>query len=242
MTTYKSIKAVIVDDEDLGRKNLQLLIERFCPKVEVMSVFENEMEAYNYLINNQIDLVFLDINMPNISGFEFLQLFAERKFEVIFVTAYTDYGIQAIRAKAIDYITKPISVIDLQEAINRVIEKLGIEDIVQTNMISISHTEGTSIVNQNDIVYLEADDYLTKFYLTNHKKIIVSKNIKYYEELLSKNLFIRIHKSFMININFIDSYSKQDGGLVTLKYPVVLPISRRKLTYFLELISKKVKG
>lgn len=242
MNNIRKINAIIIDDEELGRKNLNLLLDKFCPSVQVKEMFFDEMEAYNYLINNDIDVVFLDISMPKINGFDFLQLFEIRNFEVVFVTAYEEFGIQAIRAKAIDYLTKPISVIELQEAVNRVHNKLGISDKNQSKLISISHTEGTSIVNQADIVYLEADDYLTKFHLVNHKKIIVSKNIKQFEELLDKRLFIRIHKSFIININFIDSYSKQDGGIVKLKYPVALPISRRKLTKFLQIIAKNVAG
>lgn len=242
MTLIKKIRAVIIDDEELGRKNLQVLLEKFCQEVYIADSFGDVIQAYKFLMNNEIDIVFLDISMPKMNGFEFLQLFSERNFEVIFVTAYEKFGIQAIRVKAIDYLTKPISVIELQEAVNSVLDKKRGQEKNQMKLISIAHTEGTSIVNQDEIVYLEADDYLTKLYLDNHRKVVVSKNIKYFEELLDERLFIRIHKSFIININFIDSYTKQDGGMVTMKYPVALPISRRKLATFLQIIAKNVRN
>lgn len=237
----KKINAVIIDDEELGRKNLAFLIEKFCPEVQVLETFGDEIEAHNYLCNNKIDVIFLDINMPKMNGFEFLQLFVSRSFEVIFVTAYEDFGVQALRAKAIDYITKPISVIELQSAVKRVIDKIPVVVAKPSNLISISHNDGTSIVNQHDIVYLEADDYLTKIHLINNQKITVSKTIKYFEELLDNQLFFRIHKSYVVNITYIDTYSKQDGGFVKMKYAVTLPISRRKLTQFLDIISQNVK-
>jgi two-component system, LytTR family, response regulator len=242
MSVTKKINAVIIDDEELGRENLGLLIEKFCKNVQVEKKFSNELEAYEYLTKYAIDVVFLDISMPNINGFEFLQLFTIRNFEVIFVTAYEDFGIQAIRAKAIDYLTKPISVIELQEAINRVIAKQELHEKKQPKLISVSNTAGTNIINTDDIVYLEADDYITTFHLTENKKIIVSKNIKYFEDLLDKQVFIRIHKSYIVNINFIQSYSKKDGGIVTLKYPITLPISRRKLSQFIEIMSQSIDG
>lgn len=238
----KKLNAVIIDDEELGRKNLNLLLDKFCPTIQVVQLFDDTINAYNYLVNNEIDIVFLDISMPKMNGFDFLQLFTERSFEVIFVTAYEEFGIQAIRAKAIDYLTKPISVLELQEAVNRVIVKHEPVSSKQTNFVSISHSEGTNIVSQDDIVYLEADDYLTKIHLNNHQKIVVSKNIKHFEELLDGDKFIRIHKSFMININFIDSYSKQDGGTVKLKYPIILPIARRKFSQFLQIIAQNVRN
>lgn len=241
----KQINAIIIDDEHLGRKNLQLLLANFCPEVRIIETFDDPNQAYSFLKSNEIDLIFLDISMPNLSGFEFLQLFPKRNFEVVFVSAYEDFGIQAFRANAVDYLTKPISVVDLQEAVQRVMSKLSSHQTVarpNTKLLSVSHADGTNIINTDDIVYLAADDYLTTFYLVNQPKIVVAKTIKYFEEMLAPQQFARIHKSFIININFIDSYSKQDGGFVKLKHAaVVLPISRRKMGSFLDLIAQNVR-
>jgi two-component system, LytTR family, response regulator len=235
------LKAIIIDDEELSRKNVEKLIETFCPDVSIIATFDAPFNAVDFLRQNTIDLLFLDISMPLVNGFEFLEgLPFERNFEVIFVTAYEEYALKALRIGATDYILKPISVKELQEAISKVKAKRRAKNEVSLGKkISVSHSKGVSIFNYSDILYFEANDDLTTIHLVDNQKLYLTKSLKEFQSALDKSFF-RIHKSYLINLAHIQGYSLQEGGLAIMKNNVKLPISRRNMADFVETLKNFV--
>lgn len=235
------LKTVIIDDEELSRKNIEKLLDTFCPDVQVKVQFDSPLSAVEYLRNTDIDLVFLDINMPLVTGFEFLEALPfERTFDVIFVTAYDEYVLKALRAGAVDYILKPISIKELQEAISKVKTKRRTpKSSVLTRKLSVSHSKGVSILDFDSILYFEVNDDLTTIYLTNNQKIYVSKSLKDFQSALD-NSFYRVHKSYLINLMYIQGYTQQEGGQAILKNNIKLPISRRVMGDFVEVLKSFV--
>lgn len=236
------INSIIIDDEEHARKNLKLLLERYCTNVRILDVFGNPLEAIPMLENQAIDIVFIDINMPEINGLDFVEDYENRTFEIIFVTAYEDFTLRALRLGAIDYITKPISVRELQAAIERYMAKSQADLKEDRYKLTLPHSKGTSVISIKDILYLQADTYTTTLYLKDNQQLMVSKNIKQFEEALANNYFCRIHKSFIVNLNQIESYGQNDfGGFVIMKNDISLPISRRKRNDFVDKMQKFVK-
>jgi two-component system, LytTR family, response regulator len=232
------IKTIVVDDEFYGRENLKVILERFCPQVQLMNIFEKPQEAIAFLEGNKVDLIFLDISMPEINGLDFAELYPDKEFEVIYITAYKDFALRALKIGAIDYLLKPISVGELQTAIRKVskiVEKKN-KSVSPAKKINISHSKGTNVVDINSIVYLESDGYLTTFHLDSSEKLVVSKNLKNFEDILPASSFFRIHRSFMVNLYHIESFSNLDGGYVKLKQSRQLPISRRKKNEFMQVM------
>lgn len=230
------VRCIIIDDEEFGRKNLELLITKYCEGIIIQGIYESTLDAVHDIPELNPDVVFLDISMPHQNGFEFLtHLPYERTFEVVFVTAFEDFGIQAIKTGALDYITKPINISELQVAIEKVAKKKQRQTTTNSlNKISISHSKGISLIDPLEIIYLKGDDNITTIFLTNDRKLSVSKTLKDFEKSLDASTFIRIHKSFIVNLKFVESYSLQDGGCVKISNSIVtLPISRRKLSDFL---------
>ena len=230
------VRCIIIDDEEFGRRNLELLITKYCENIVIQGIYESTLDAVKDIQEFNPDVVFLDISMPLQNGFDFLEnLPFERQFEVVFVTAFEDFGIQAIKAGALDYITKPIVISELQVAIEKAAKKKQKQVSSNAlNKISISHSKGISLIDPLEIIYLKGDDNITTIFLTNDRKLSVSKTLKEFEKSLDVSIFIRIHKSFIVNLKFVESYSLQDGGCVKLASSgLILPISRRKLSEFL---------
>jgi two-component system, LytTR family, response regulator len=237
-----TIKAIIIDDEELSQKNIEKLVSSFCPDVTILSCFESAFSAMTYLRDHPVDLVFLDISMPLVTGFDFLKALPfERTFETVFVTAYEEYAIKAIKVGAIDYIMKPISVPELQEAVRKVRTlRYPKEDYLTCKKISVSHSKGVSIFDFSDILYLESDRELTMLHLVGNQKLTSSKNLKEFEEALDGS-FYRTHKSFLINLTHIQGYCLHEGGQVIMKNNAKLPISRRKTNEFVETLKHLAK-
>jgi two-component system, LytTR family, response regulator len=237
----EQLKAAIIDDEELSRKNVEKLVETFCPDVSVKAQFSSPFEAVDYLRHNEIDLLFLDISMPIVNGFEFLEALPfERTFDIIFVTAYEEYALKALRVGATDYILKPISIKELQEAIAKVrVKRRGKNEVSLGKKISVSHSKGVSIFNFTDILYFEANDDLTTIHLVDKQRIYVSKSLKEFQSVLDAS-FYRIHKSYMINLAHIQGYTLHEGGQALLKNNVKLPISRRNMSEFVETLKNFV--
>ena len=241
-----SIKAIIVDDEYPARENLNKLMEEYCPDISVIGKANNATNAKTLIENLQPDVVFLDINMPGINGFDLLESLEEKTFCLVFVTAHNEYGIQAVKANAIDYLLKPISAQELKQTAGKIREFLslrhkdGIKKPDQkSTKIVITHLRGFSIYNCDEIIRLEASDNYTKIYFKEIKTVTSSKTLKDFEEILDKNTFFRIHKSHIINFNYIKGYSNTDGGIVILFDDTKLSISRRKLQIFLNKIQNQ---
>ena len=193
-----------------------------------------------FIENNTIDLVFLDIAMPISDGFDLLNFFPKRIFQTIFITAYEEFAIKAIRAGAIDYILKPFILDELKIAVKKAIElNLLKKDISSKQTITITYEGGKSILAFDEIINLKGLDNLSVFYLTGNRTIVVSKTLKYYENLLG-NRFVRIHKSYIVNLDFIGKIVANKPHFIELKNGKELPVSRRNFKYLNELIKKSL--
>lgn len=228
------LTAVVVDDELYGRKNLISLLGKHCPKVDVIGT-ANGVESADKIIRTEVpDLVFLDIEMPGLNGFELLTD-GDRDYAVIIVTAHQNYGIKAVKLNVLDYVLKPIRAMELKEAVNKVSTRnLDVEKSTHSskNKMAIPHSRGTSVISLDRIVCLEADNMYTTLHLIDHTVLVASKPIVEFEKALANTSFFRIHKSHMINFDHLLLFSKQDGQQVVLSNNATLPVSRRRLAQF----------
>lgn len=243
----KKVKAVIVDDEFNARSLLRNFLQDHCPEIEIIADAEDIKSAVKIINKNQIDLVFLDVEMPNENGFALFDYFNKPIFETIFCTAYSEYAIKAFEVSAVDYILKPIGIIKLKEAVEKVCDKLNRNlphnnmDILKENLlenkikkIGVHIGDGIVFMDLNDILYFEADGSYTTIHHKNGKDLAVKK-IKHFEDLLTLDTrFFRIHRSYFVNITLIKKYSKKDGLSVTFDDKILLPISREKKEEFEE--------
>jgi two-component system LytT family response regulator len=241
------IRAVIVDDESSGRNSLKLLLDKNCPNVEVVSTSSSVEEAILLIASVKPDLVFLDIEMPERNGFDLLNHFTEVNFSVIFVTAYDKYAMQAIKLNALDYLLKPVRSEDLVLALKKV--ELGTlseskllisnfkKNYTKLEKLAIPIREGFSFVDLSEIMRCQADVNYSIIFLKSGSKIISSKTLGEYEDILEDFGFIRIHKSHIINFNHVKTYSKGEGGVITMADGVEIPVSRRKRDEFLSRIN-----
>jgi two-component system LytT family response regulator len=246
------IKAIIVDDEQRSRETLNGLIDRYCPDVFVIAQATGCKDGIEKAKKFDPDIVFLDIQMPDGSGFNFLEAFDKFNFEVIFTTAHDQYAIMAIKYSALDYLLKPVDPDELKIAINTFLQK---KDKGQINKnikvlldnikspqndakkIILSTSEGMHIVNTDDIIRCESDDYYTNFFFLNGTSLLISKTLKQNEAMLSDFNFIRPHKSHLVNIKYIKSYLKVDGGYILMTDGSKIPVSRRKRESIVEILN-----
>lgn len=243
----KKINAIIVDDEPNARSLLQNFINDHCPNIQIIDQAEDVKSAVKIINKNQIDLVFLDVEMPNENGFALFDYFNKPTFETIFCTAYSQYAINAFEVSAVDYILKPIGITKLKEAVEKVILKksfnfpktnIGIlkENLLENKIkkIGVHIGDGIVFMDLNDILYFEADGSYTTIHHKNGKNLAVKK-IKHFEDLLASDTrFFRIHRSYFVNITLIKKYSKKDGLSITYDDKILLPISREKKEEFEE--------
>lgn len=246
------IKAVIIDDEKKSRETLFFLLERYCPKVNVVGQADGYISGISAIKNTNPDVIFLDIQMPDGNGFKLLEDIGNINFDVIFTTAYDQYAIKAIKYSALDYLLKPIVPDDLKAAVEKVESKKTsvdartninflLENIKNNNTdfkkIVLSTSEGMYVVEIKNIIRCESDDYYTTFFMEDGKKVVVSKTIKVIEELLEDYNFLRPHRSHLINIIHIKNYNKTDGGTVIMSDGSQIPVSRRKKEIILDIIN-----
>jgi len=243
-----NIKAVLVDDEmdSIGAMLIQL--NRHCPQVQVIDSFTSSEEAYSFLKENDIDILFVDIEMPRMNGFELLTHLGKFSFKVVFVTAYDQFGIKAIKFQAFDYLLKPVDPEELKEVIEKFEENLSnITDISESSRQTKSPLDlqdrillpvGSEFefVQTQDIIRCESDDNYTLIFLSSNKKIIVSKTLKLMESKLPSNIFMRVHSSHLINSHYINKYHKSDGGYFEMKNGETVPLSRSKKDDILKLL------
>ncbi len=252
------INAIIVDDEEYSRKSLFFLIESYCPEVKVKGIARSVKEARDFLKSEDIDIVFLDIAMPNEDGFGLLPDLKKSITSVIFTTAYDQYAIKAIKASALDYLLKPIDIEELKNSIEKAYKwkthmegykasgtgnseclnslEENLNDIKKIKKINLPHANGFHVLNVSSILYVEADSNYSVFHLENKDQIIVSKNLKEYEEILENCGFSRIHKSTIINLQQLTDYSNKNGLTVRLSDGSEHSVSRRRATEFLETV------
>lgn len=246
------LRAIIVEDEIRSRETLRGLLKLYCKNVQIIGEAENVKEGIGMIEDRKPDVVFLDIQMPDGSGFKLLESIIEIDFDVIFTTAYDQFAIKAIKFSALDYLLKPIFPDDLVKAVKKAEDKKEGQsqkvnvDVLLENIkmppkeppkIILSTSDKINIVRVDDIVRCESDNYYTFFFFKNGEKLLLSKTLKENEELLKEHNFIRPHKSHLINVLFIKSYLKQDGGYILLTDGSKVPVSRRKKEMIIEIIS-----
>ncbi len=247
-----TIKTILVDDERRALNLMTELLNQYFTDVEILDACNNVKDAVDSIKKHQPDLVFLDIEMPNYSGFDLLSFFDKVDFEVIFVTAYDQYALKAIKASAIDYILKPIKISDLRNSIERVqklLEKknnkitlLEFENRLKNNnqiqRITVPTNDGYIFLKVDEIICINAEGAYSQIITSDNRKIFVSKSISLFSNYLEDNLhFFKVHRSHIINIQFILRYSKKDN-LIHLTNDIKITVSRSKKKEFEELIYK----
>lgn len=241
-----NLRAIVVEDEETSREILKNYIAKYCPKVAVVGEAANVDDALVLIRNHELDMVFLDVEMPYGNAFDLLDKVGDRTFETVFVTAYDHYAIDALNAHASYYLLKPIDIDKLIEAVDYVSEIKEKENSLQntvlkpkqtqvTGKITIPLQNGFEVLQIEEILYCKADDNYTQIYVGDKKKL-VSKTLKYFEDILTENGFARVHKSYLVNVNAITHYNKGKGGSVTLsngKEIMVSPSKKKQLlSYF----------
>lgn len=254
-----NLRAVIVDDEELARKNLIMLLEEFCPEVEVIGEAGNIDDAESIIESSSPDVVFLDIRMPSgAEGFDLLERIPKKDFFVVFVTAFKDFAVRAFNANAAYYILKPVDIEELQSAVQKVIQskesfQLAPENystyfesirnlsdsLVRnkpSNRIAISHTKGLKIIEDNTIVRLEASGNCTMIYFEDGSRYLDTRTLKIYENILNPDKFFRVHKSHIINLNYLTEYLNEDGHFAVLNKTQHVPVARNRVAEFVKML------
>ena len=241
------LTSIIVEDEETSREILKNYLIKYCPNVSIVGEASNVEEALVLIRNNPLDLVFLDVEMPYGNAFDLLDKVGDINFETIFVTAYNQYALDALNAHASYYLMKPISIDELIKAVDYVTEIKTKEDELQDQVlvpktngvngkITIPQLNGFEVINTADILYCKADDNYTEIHLNTNKKKIVSKTLKYFEDVLIDSSFARVHKSYLVNVNEVVKYVKGKGGSVVLSNgkEIMVSASRKSalLSYF----------
>jgi two-component system LytT family response regulator len=255
----KEYTAIIIDDEKNIREALSILLSQYCPEIRICGLASSASEGRHLLENNQVDFIFLDISMPKEDGFAFLRSIPGNKYGVIFATAYQEHALRALKANAVDYLMKPVNPLELQEAVQKAIyyhelrrSHSEIQDVYTQSLnnlhehlqsknnpvtkLTIPDKLGFRLVNVAELIYLQADDNYTLLYLTGDRKIMATRTLGEFEKILEGPEFCRIHKSTIINLNFLGGYSSFQGNFAELKDGTRLDISRRKLPEFRERI------
>ena len=243
------MRAIIVDDEPDGIGTLKRMLELHCKQVEVIATCTNAEAAKQKTEQLEPDVIFLDIQMPGKSGLDMLTELSDKNFEVIFVTAHNEYMLQALQFSAVDYLLKPVDEERLIKAVNRAEKKLE-QKSDSTNMEALMHNmqkagtpnemklcipslKGFLVLKLEDIIVCEAERNYTVFYLVNKKPVTVSRTLLDYEEILKDTTFLRVHKSFLINLQHVTEYQRGEGGMVIMSNGMEIEVSRRKKDHFL---------
>ncbi|MEJ7588318.1 MAG: LytTR family DNA-binding domain-containing protein [Ferruginibacter sp.] len=247
----EKIKAILVDDELSSLQNLRQKLDEFCPDLQVVAMAQKPEEAMLLIRHHKPDVIFLDIEMPKMSGFRMLDELGHCDFEIIFTTAYNHYAVDAIRISAFDYLMKPIAIKDLQMAVDR-LGKLHFSqtkekiEILKTSMndkksqedkIAIPTSEGLEFIPIKNILHVESSSNYSKIYFKESKPIIVTKLLKDFEDMLVPYRFYRIHNSHLINLNYIQKYVKAQGGQVIMQDGTIIDVARRKKDEFLKMLA-----
>jgi two-component system LytT family response regulator len=224
------IRAVIVDDEKLARDVIYNYLIDYCPDVEVIAQASTVKTAYAAIAKTSPDLVLLDIEMPDGNGFDLLKMFDRIDFKIIFITAYSEYAIKAFRFSALDYLLKPVKIDELIEAVAKVrtSEPNGISAEIINSLLSnlrsgsprqstliIPNLKGFEVLKVNDIIMCQADGYCTNFHLSGNRKVVSSKNLKHFDGLLEDQNFLRVHHSYLVNLDQVTGYTRQGEILLS---------------------------
>jgi two-component system, LytTR family, response regulator len=245
------LKAILVDDELSSLQNLQQKLTEFCPDVKVVASAQQPEDALLLIRHYKPDVIFLDIEMPRMSGFRMLDELGNYDFDIIFTTAYNHYAVEAIRISAFDYLTKPIAIKDLQSAVERLArerqmvtkEKIDIlkqslsDSKSQEDKIAVPTGEGLEFLQIKNIIHIESSSNYSKIFLIDGKTMLVTRLLKDFEDMLLPYRFYRVHNSHLINLNYIKKYIRGEGGQVILQNGEAIDVARRKKDEFLKLIA-----
>ena len=247
-----ALRALIVDDEADARDNLRLMLEEYCPEVEIIGQAASAAQAREQIHSLQPNALFLDIKMPGEDGFQLLASVADLDLPVVFTTAYDEYALKAFKQNALDYLEKPIDVDDLKRAVGKLQRLTGelssnapsaiaalLKDPASplSTRLAIPGREGLVLLKHEDILYLEANDSYTTIYMKDGKRSVSSKHIRVFENNLDPKAFFRVHKSYIINLAHLSSFSRTEGNMAVLDGGAMIPVSRRRLPDFLGLIN-----
>ena len=242
-------KTIIVDDEPKNMRILKKLLQDYCPQISIIGEAGDVNAAHKIITELNPEIVLLDIEMPYGNAFDLLDKLMPVKFEVIFITAYNNYSIKAFRYTAVDYLLKPVDIRELQDATQKAINRItanrinehvslllsNLKDNANSNpKIAVPTPEGYVFVHIEDIIRCESNGAYTYIYTVKKERVVASKNIKEYEEILPKTNFFRIHNSHLVNLNRILRYNKGRGGTVTMEDGTELEVASRRRTEFLD--------
>ncbi|MBS2100174.1 LytR/AlgR family response regulator transcription factor [Carboxylicivirga linearis] len=248
----KTIRALIIDDEENNIANLQDLLQNYCPEVEICDTAQSAADGIAKIKATQPDLVFLDVQMPGGTGFDMLEALSPITFQVIFVTAFDQYAIRAIRFCAIDYLMKPVDILDLQQAVQRAIRNLqestskqAPQQLIENRQqeaeklkIGLPTAERILFVELHEIVRCVGESNYTHVHLTDGKSILISKTLKEFDELLCDKGFVRTHQSHLVNLKYIRSFEKNDGGYLKMNNGTSVPVSRQRKSTVMDLFNR----
>lgn len=239
------MRTLIIDDEQECRRATRLIAEKYCPNLQIVGEADSVATGLKAIDQLQPELVLLDIQMQDGTGFDLVQHYETIPFKIIFITSFDQYALQAFQLSALDYLLKPIEpellikavhkaiTVDVSHTIKQQVE-IQLASLQAKQRIALPTLEGLEIFNLDDIMYCESDSNYTMFYLKNNSKFMVSRTIKEYEDILPEKQFVRIHKSYIINLLFVTKYIKGDGGDIVLSNGVCLPIARLRKDKLLE--------
>jgi two-component system, LytTR family, response regulator len=255
------ITAVIIDDDQNIRSGMKGLLSLFAPEINVVAEAFDVESGIAAIENFKPQIIFLDIQFKQGSGFDILEQLASKKgrinSHIVFITAHEEYAIKAFRFSALDFLLKPVNPEELKNVIAKIHEVSKINhdfmhiDLLLENInkkvdnykrIALSNSDGMHLFEISDIIRCESDGNYTKFYIKKNQPVIISKTLKEYEDLLKNHGFLRVHQSHLINIRFLKSYVKKDGGYVIMTDDHKLPISHRKKDYLQEILNKELNN
>lgn len=242
----QTFRTIIIDDEENSRSNTKNMLSNYCPEIEVIAEAGSGMEGKKLIQELKPQVVFCDINMPGMSGIEMIDSLVHKDFCLVFLTAYSEHGINAVKAGAIDYLMKPLILGELQGAVKKIVQhyeqKAGGASGATTqdkNLVLINHSKGFTLIDYKDIVWLEASDNYTNLFLNTGKKIVASKTLKEFEAILPTTVFFRIHRSSLINVDYIKEYSNAEGGTIIMTDGTNIQVSKARSQEFAEFIRTK---
>lgn len=249
-TPESPIKAIIIEDELKARRILQSLLEENCSNVKVVAAVEDVPSGVKAIIAHKPDVVFLDIELPGFNGFELTDFFDEMRFEIIFTTAYSEYAMKAIQMSALDYLLKPIQITQLQAAVEKLRQRksgqvqermLALKENLSGNArkIALPIAEGFLFVYQDEIEYLEADNSYTTVFFTNGTRIVISRNLKEFIDLIDSPDFFKPHRSYYVNSNHIRQFNRQDNGSLVMESGHTIYIARDRKSEFLDFMKNR---